>query len=580
MSTEARQKELIKNRASASSRHAPPKTSAPLTTPIERHLVKHNSGCSCDGGCPRCQGTQRENHTGMPGELKNGLENLSGRDLSDVRVHRNSPKPAQLNALAYTQGQTIHLAPGQDKHLPHEAWHVVQQLQGRVKPGTLLINNLSINNDPKLEMEADRLGDSAKNSAFTAHQSQHPLLKSNLGDTSRQPVQREVRIDDGRKHVNEADYLPGGSLNNVGSRFTVASLIGDGVHRVFTGVNELEAYANGKTDYIGDVATAANGTFWYRLPDNQLTVLGERHNNPMGNVEDVILGLKTSRFMYEPFNELTSIPPLSPSIMFGSTPPRLQQLAAGERVASQVDWANFDPNLENIVIKAITGATLARNEFIADSPATMNAVDRQTWSGRPTNNDWSLGERTALYLSMAIHIASDLSQFNFGQELMIESNYFNSARRLMEFYLANQPDLDQFMTAKDNDELIGIYELTLPANFAVLPALENFTLVFHEYASRYIEQLGMQMGNATLEAEGRVLSGNQAATFSDMNPAREEIMWQKVQHAKSNGYLIVGMGDDHRRNLHLRFNRAGIPHEKVRQSLESQQIVIKSNWVP
>jgi len=42
--------------------------------------------------------------------------------------------PAQLNALAYAQGSDIHVAPGQEKHLPHEAWHVVQQSKGRVKP--------------------------------------------------------------------------------------------------------------------------------------------------------------------------------------------------------------------------------------------------------------------------------------------------------------------------------------------------------------------------------------------------------------------------------------------------------------
>lgn len=34
----------------------------------------------------------------------------------------------------YSQGTDIHIGPGQEKHLPHEAWHVVQQKQGRVKP--------------------------------------------------------------------------------------------------------------------------------------------------------------------------------------------------------------------------------------------------------------------------------------------------------------------------------------------------------------------------------------------------------------------------------------------------------------
>ena len=78
------------------------------------------------------------NKTGLPDNLKSGVENLSGFDMSGVKVHYDSPKPAQRNAAAYTQGTDIHLAPGQERHLPHEAWHVVQQMQGRVKP---TINN-------------------------------------------------------------------------------------------------------------------------------------------------------------------------------------------------------------------------------------------------------------------------------------------------------------------------------------------------------------------------------------------------------------------------------------------------------
>jgi len=61
---------------------------------------------------------EAKNHTGMPSSLKVGLQALSGMDLSGVRVHNNSSKPAQLNALSYTQRQDIHLCPGQEKHLP------------------------------------------------------------------------------------------------------------------------------------------------------------------------------------------------------------------------------------------------------------------------------------------------------------------------------------------------------------------------------------------------------------------------------------------------------------------------------
>jgi hypothetical protein len=78
--------------------------------------------------------------------------------MDDVRVHYNSPKPAQLQALAYTQGTDIHVAPGQEKHLPHEAWHVVQQKQGRVQP-TMQLRGVNVNDNEGLEHEADVMGE-------------------------------------------------------------------------------------------------------------------------------------------------------------------------------------------------------------------------------------------------------------------------------------------------------------------------------------------------------------------------------------------------------------------------------------
>ncbi len=97
------------------------------------------------------------NRTGLPDALKTGIENASGYSMDDVRVHYNSPKPAQLQALAYTQGTDIHIGPGQEKHLSHEAWHVVQQKQGRVTPTTQL-QGININDNANLEKEADLMG--------------------------------------------------------------------------------------------------------------------------------------------------------------------------------------------------------------------------------------------------------------------------------------------------------------------------------------------------------------------------------------------------------------------------------------
>lgn len=104
---------------------------------------------------------RKENNTGMPDNLKSGIENLSGMDMSDVKVHYNSSQPAQLSALAYAQGNDIHVGPGQEKHVPHEAWHVVQQRQGRVQPTMQMKESIPVNDDPGLEREADVMGQKA-----------------------------------------------------------------------------------------------------------------------------------------------------------------------------------------------------------------------------------------------------------------------------------------------------------------------------------------------------------------------------------------------------------------------------------
>jgi hypothetical protein len=70
------------------------------------------------------------NRTGLPDNIRSGVEALSGASMDSVRA----PGPAAgnggnplLSALAYTQGSDIHVGPGQETALPHEAWHVVQQ---------------------------------------------------------------------------------------------------------------------------------------------------------------------------------------------------------------------------------------------------------------------------------------------------------------------------------------------------------------------------------------------------------------------------------------------------------------------
>lgn len=97
----------------------------------------------------KASGKASSSITGIPDTTKRKFESRSGVSLDDVRVHYNSDKPKQLQALAYTQGNQVYLGPGQEKQLEHELGHVVQQKQGRLGQAGGIVQ------DAELEYEAD-----------------------------------------------------------------------------------------------------------------------------------------------------------------------------------------------------------------------------------------------------------------------------------------------------------------------------------------------------------------------------------------------------------------------------------------
>ena len=90
--------------------------------------------------------------------LDKGIEALSGMSLNDVKVHFNSARPDNRTS-ASSQDREIPIAPGQERRLPHEAWHVVQQARGRVDPPRQ--KDGIINDAEELKREADVMGERA-----------------------------------------------------------------------------------------------------------------------------------------------------------------------------------------------------------------------------------------------------------------------------------------------------------------------------------------------------------------------------------------------------------------------------------
>jgi hypothetical protein len=101
----------------------------------------------------------------LPAVVQAKMENTMGEDFSGVNIHQNSAEATGMNALAFTQGENVHFAPGQynpgtrsgQELIGHEFAHVKQQRQGRVQT-SVQMKGRNVNNDSSLEAEADALG--------------------------------------------------------------------------------------------------------------------------------------------------------------------------------------------------------------------------------------------------------------------------------------------------------------------------------------------------------------------------------------------------------------------------------------
>lgn len=142
-------------RAAAAAPHQAARTPAsragsaqqPVSAPPQATTAPRGA-CACGGGCPRCRGGGR----------------LRPEALAGLSVHPDSPRARTLGAVAFTQGEQIHVAPGHwaphsaagRELIGHEIAHVLQQRSGRV-PAIARVAGRALNDDPALEAEADTL---------------------------------------------------------------------------------------------------------------------------------------------------------------------------------------------------------------------------------------------------------------------------------------------------------------------------------------------------------------------------------------------------------------------------------------
>jgi hypothetical protein len=153
----------------AASAHPAPFESGFLQSPAVRRRMAERRAAREQAEMAHAQegGASTPTASGIPAPVLAKMERAFGTDFSSVRVHESSARATAAGALAITQGNDIHFAPGafdpRSTHgqelLGHELAHVVQQRGGRVAGKDA--QRATLNADRSLEREADEAGRAA-----------------------------------------------------------------------------------------------------------------------------------------------------------------------------------------------------------------------------------------------------------------------------------------------------------------------------------------------------------------------------------------------------------------------------------
>jgi len=223
------------------------------------------------------------------------------------QVHRAAPTAAnagaggnrQLQAQAYAGGNEAHFAPAQEQHLPHEAWHVAQQRQGRVDP-TLQMQS----EEEEVQMQSEEEEIQMQSEEEEEVQMQPDSSGAVVQRTLEEDLQKQILMRNqlgGRKNRNEA-------IEKIETKNTTNALkkdtIGDAKISAFSAKNKAEALgAKGKEMGIGSeknlkklgkLDAGRDKEFKSRIGDQLNEEKKDRHTMSRNKLMDTIKNQKSS----------------------------------------------------------------------------------------------------------------------------------------------------------------------------------------------------------------------------------------------------------------------------------------------
>ncbi len=320
-------------------------------------------------GAPSTAPPPKQNSGGgqdLPQPLQSGMERLSGLSLTDIRVHYDSEQPGLFGAHSFAQGRDIHLGPGRGDDLPHEAWHTVQQKQGRV-PITRQFRDTGINDDPGLEREADVMGEKAlqmKVSNDVQPLAEEPLSKA--ADSG--PLQKK---DAGTESATDTATDSGG--------FTEGLIIQSGSLRLYSSLGQLNKGLADRSYYGGILVDMPPGT--------KLLVYNSTINDAKKRVKAYVNGKEYDGFCSGHPSEVRLLSsPEEKKKQEAETEERIKKLEKGSKKSGS-KGLDFDSSKEDYIdfVKGLSGFGIdglaTTGSMRLDVELTFAALGKVLWGG-------------------------------------------------------------------------------------------------------------------------------------------------------------------------------------------------------
>lgn len=311
----------------------------------------------------------------------------------------------------------------------------------------------------------------------------------------------------------------------------VNTMMGDKKSRYFNSKDEMSQYAANTTEKIGYVEKTNT---WIRIPD-ELTVIGEKHTDT--TLHDVVKAVGTDKFMYEGYTEHPAEAADNPELKAAMR----QRDAVGDAKFGGVSSgpgakSHYAESFYPKIIRGLQGIRVRYDYQVMGSEAEKNL------------------------LGMAIRFAASVDEDSgLYQTYTAQEDLWKSTATSLEGDTKSAAPLAEAMRTAGSSDLFTTFvqELT---DYATTKIQEEQAHASAADKKAFADN--WHVAKVDYDVEGsEIMKAEKARDFS---------MFQHIKKAKSDGYLLYGLGDLHLQRIKKLLDTEGIKSENMNTFISNQ----------